>query len=250
MLRAGIITSSLLLLLAGPLLAQPKQANITGFAYDRKTGELLYTENHALQLQGMKILEHKVLYKDPQQKVFCEKWLDYAKHSFAPAFQLTDMRDGYIEGAQHQDGSYRLYSRDSNNSEFEYKTVPLQANLVSDSGFDLFVRARMDQLLKEKAQRFQMAVASEQAVLSFQAELLGLFDRSAIRIKVQPSTLLRLLVDPIFLTYDIENGELLRYEGLSNIRDENGNRYDTRIDFPPEQQQYAGIRRVQSAPDD
>lgn len=220
-------------------------AIITGTAHDLTTGAPLYTEIHRVKLrEDDSIAEHLTEYRNPQGQLICNKWLDYSRHPFAPAFELTDLRDGHQEGAEHTAEGYRLYTRAREGDETNSATVKLSDDLVSDSGFDLFVRSRMAGLLKGKRQPFRMAVATELTSFGFEAELVEkteLFGRQAIRIRVQPSTLLRLVVTPLYITYDVENGELLRYEGLTNIRDAQGERHRARIDFPPDKQQYAGV---------
>jgi hypothetical protein len=226
--------------------ATEQNAVITGYAYARSSNTLLYTENHKVRLNGDAIIEHKTEYKDAQGNVIASKWLDYSQHRFAPAFELLDLRDGYIEGARYEADKYAMYSRKDAEAKMEHGMAKPTATFVSDSGFDLYVRAKMPELLRGKTQQFDMAVPSVQKVLSFEAIVLEqtqLFARPAIYIKVQPATLLRLLVDSIYLTYDTETGELLRYEGLTNIRDKTGNRHDARIDFPPEQQQYGNVSK-------
>lgn len=249
-MKTQTLFSLVLLVISTPVLAEIQadihNATITGFAYARGSDTLLYTENHRVQLRGKEIIDHKTDYKDAAGKVIATKWMDYTGHPFAPSFQLDDLRDGYIEGAKHLPKGYAMYSREKTDKKMEEGTAKVTNKFVADSGFDLYVRARMPQLLEGKTQQFDMAVPSVQKVLSFEAVVLKqqtrLFERPAIYIKVQPATLLRLLVDPIYLTYDTETGELLRYEGLTNIRDKTGNRHDARIDFPPAQQQYAKIR--------
>ncbi|MDX1496784.1 MAG: hypothetical protein R3352_04460 [Salinisphaeraceae bacterium] len=234
------------LLLLPAAYAEPKPAKLTGFAYERGTDKLLYTENHQVTVDGATLTAHRVDYKTPEGDIISSKVLDYKQHGYAPAFEMTDRRDGYVEGAEYTEQGYRMYSRENADAPMESDTTEISKNLVSDAGFDLYVRARMDSLLAGETEKFRMALAAEQTVLSFQARMLEkktLFDRPAILIKVEPSTLLRLIVAPIYLTYDTENGELLRYEGLTNIRSETGKRYDARIDFPPNEQQYAGLKR-------
>lgn len=237
---------AVLLVMGSAVQADPKQALLTGYAYERGTDKLLYTENHTVMVDGADILDHQTDYRTPDGKTICSKQLNYRDEGFAPAFELRDLRDGYLEGAEYTEQGYRLYSRVDAEAEIKSETVKPAKTLVSDAGFDIYVRARMDSLLAGNIEKFKMAIAAEQTVLSFQARMLEqkeLFGRPAILIKVEPSTLLRLLVEPIYLTYDTENGELLRYEGLSNIRNANGKRHDTRIDFPPGKQQYVGLER-------
>ncbi|MBT4499469.1 MAG: hypothetical protein HOC74_17195 [Gemmatimonadetes bacterium] len=44
--------------------------------------------------------------------------------------------------------------------------------------------------------------------------------------------LVRLLVDPIALLYDIQTGRILKYEGVTNVADGSGKNFVARILFP------------------
>jgi hypothetical protein len=45
------------------------------------------------------------------------------------------------------------------------------------------------------------------------------------------SLLLRFIGEKITVTYDLGNGSLKQYEGVSNIRDETGDNYRVRVEF-------------------
>ena len=46
------------------------------------------------------------------------------------------------------------------------------------------------------------------------------------------SFLLRIVGDGVLVTYNRDNAALKRYEGISNIRDEQGDNYEVRVEFP------------------
>ena len=54
-----------------------------------------------------------------------------------------------------------------------------------------------------------------------------------MELRVEPDSLLRLLVDPLRLSYDVGNHHLLEYVGVSNIHDPaTGSAYNVRIIYP------------------
>lgn len=224
------------------------QWKILGQAYDRQTGKLLYTEHHDMTLADSFPVAHQVEYRHPDGSTLATKTLDYSKSAFAPDFQLNDLRDGYIEGGRMTQKGYQLVYRKNGDASPEKRTVtlPEDLGLIADAGFDAYVKAHLASLQDGKPRQFRLAVAGQLDAYSFEARLIEtfeLFGRPAARIRILPASLLRLLVAPIDIVYDLETTALLRYEGLSNIRDKDGNRYDTRIDFVP-----AAQRRISDAP--
>ncbi len=237
MTRAGVAGLAMLLAMAGAAHAAPsppETRELLGQAYDRRTGTLLYSEHHRQRLHNGKLLEHHVEYLWPDGTRFATKTLDYAAHPYAPAFRILDLRDAYIEGAEHAAGGYQLLR--GNESALERARIALRDDLVSDSGFDAYARDNLPALIEGRSLSFRLAVAGRLADYGFRAERLrreNLFGRDALTIRVTADSLLRWLVDPLEITYDIESRQLLRYVGLSNLRSPSGERYDARIDFVP-----------------
>ncbi len=219
---------------------------IIGKAYDQKTGQFIYTEHHLQMYNDGELVRHHVEYQKPDGSALATKTLDYGNQPFAPAFQLQDWRDGYLEAAEYTDKGYRLKRRDRKSAPASSKLIDPQGELelVSDAGFDRYVQARLPNLMERGLQKFRLAVAGRLASYGFTARLVErttLFGQQAALIRVELSNLLSLLVDGIDITYALESGHLLRYSGISNIRDDNGVRYDARIDFPPEQRRFNPI---------
>lgn len=65
-----------------------------GYAHDKKTGELVYIEEHIKPT----LTEHQVLYSTPEGQVFATKNLDYVPSTIAPSFnQLNELNGEWID---------------------------------------------------------------------------------------------------------------------------------------------------------
>jgi hypothetical protein len=205
-------------------------ADATGYAYDREKGTPLYSEHHFRQYEDGQLKVHRVEYRTPQGRLFAEKKLAYADHPFAPNFLFKDRRDQYEEGAEWESKAYRLFHAADRQSG---KVVEHKPDLVCDAGFDRFIRARLEQLSERRAQQLTLAIPGALKAFRFEVSTVGIdADRGEIHLEALPASLLKVLVKPIRLTYDLRSGELRRYVGMSNIRNFAGERYDARIEFP------------------
>ena len=214
------------------------QLEILGKATDLGTGEAIYTEHHFQTIRDDQLVMHRVEYIKPDGSILAVKNLDYSKNSFAPDFSMEDRRDGYMEGGRTTNNGYQLEVRESKDEAVRASVLKTDAShdLVVDAGFDLYVKDRLDSLRTKGTQAFKLGLPSRLTSYRFTARTLGettLFDRPAIGIRVELGSLLKIFADSIDITYDLNTGQLLRYEGMSNIRNQNGERYDARIDFDP-----------------
>ncbi|SFF39537.1 hypothetical protein SAMN04488120_103183 [Fontimonas thermophila] len=233
-MRPGLGTLLVLAMAVTPAQAA-RVETLVGYAYARASGEPIYEEHHRFVYDGAVLIEHRVDYRRPDGTPLATKTLDYRTSRYAPAFRLADARDGYVEGAEYVDGSYRLFRRSSQRAAEESKRLPASPDLVADAGFDQYLRDHLQNLLRMGKAEIRFAVAGRLDAFAFRAVVLErtrLFGSDAVKLRVEPDSWLRWLVKPIDLTYDLRDGRLLRYEGLSNIRSETGELYDARIDFP------------------
>lgn len=216
---------------------------MTGFAKSLETGEPVYREIHRLEVIGGRIQSHTVDYVAPDGRPVSEKSISYDRNPYLPEFQLRDARDDYREGAGFSDSGYRVF-RDAPNKERRSKTFRTGPNHVADAGFDSFVRANMDTLLAGQTLEFKFIVAGFLDKLSFRARMVeaDMDDERSATFLVEPDSLLRVFVDPIRVTYDTRTGDLLRYEGVTNIRDGEGKRFRAVIEYPTEQRRYEPAR--------
>ena len=203
---------SIVVLLFLPLAVQAEN-QVIGNAYDRESGQYLYSEYHSCTGDALECL---VDYRDSSGELIASKKLNYTTGPTQPSLAIKDYRTGIDTriASQHREG------------------------LVVDAGFDNFVRSQWDILATGDTVKFPFLVPGFDEPLKMRANL----DRSrscgdeelCLEISLD-SWLLSLLADPINLVYSRENRRLVRYQGLSNIRGENSESLIVDIHYDYEQ---------------
>lgn len=173
---------------------------VLGKAYEKNTGEFLYSEQHFCSEQRLLCT---VEYSDGAGEVFAQKLLDFQQSSVGPALVMSDYRN--------------------------QKEISIPAsqndNLVIDAGFDNFVRNSWDELNDGKQISFPFLPAGFDKPLNMRALRSDKIDCEAEQLCLDiemDSWILAMIVDPIELSYLRSNKRLLHFSGISNIRDEDG----------------------------
>lgn len=234
------LVHSALLLSATTLLAAPIEAKVllrVGLAYDLDSGELLYSEHHRDVYDGERVLRSTVTYKDVEGDAFAEKRIDFTAGRTMPDFSLANRRTGHREGSQRAGELLAISHRKVETKKF--KTVEVSAPMtgIIDAGFDRFVEDYWDELAGDKIVVRPFLVPSRFDFLDFRIRKLKedmKFGRRTLVFRMEPNGLLlrTLMVDPIDITYDAQKRILMRYQGISNMRDTKGENYKVWIEFP------------------
>ena len=215
-----------------------------GYAQDLESGELLYIEEHEQRVEDGRAVSQIIRYRDPQGHVFAQKDLDFRASSRHPQFKLSDQRRNYVEGLELVNDEYQVFV--VKDGEEERNAIKRSDVLVADAGFDRIVEEDWEELVSGDPVKFRFLVPAQLKSYMFrlrkidEIEYLG---EPAVVFRFEPaSALLRWLADPIEVIYDKKERALLKYEGLSNLRDSDLDNYDVLIKFPPDerQQQVAG----------
>lgn len=201
---------SVLLLGASLATAVPAQANqVIGEARSTESGELRYTEYYQCTNAGAQC---EVEYRDVEGEVFARKQLDYSRSLHAPSLVLDHFGEGNSVTVQRE----------------------LSEEVVVDAGFDHYMRSNWDALDNGERIEFEFLPAGRKSPLNMRAEqdvdAACPQDRLCLNVALD-NWLLGALVDPIRLQYDRENKRLLRYHGISNLRDADGEQQEVRIDY-------------------
>jgi hypothetical protein len=194
------------------LLAQPISANrpadVIGEAYDPQEGELLYSEHHYCDASWITC---RIVYRDLAQNPIAYKDVDYSSNSMAPSLRFSDTRF---------DGEFTVLDRAESDG------------VVVDAGFDNFMRSRWLELSEGSLVDFQLQLLGRDKPLKMiaQSSLSTDCDMEKLCIEVALSSwVLRMLVQPIQLTYDRESRRLMNYRGISNLPDNQGKPRDVEI---------------------
>lgn len=220
-----------LLCLHGKLAAEERER--IGRAYDPNSGALLYEERHLETFADGKIITDRVHYVDPQGRTFGNKRVDFRHDPFVPEFRLLNERTGHIEALLHkQRGEIEVRYRERVDQELREALLAAPENAVADAGFDRFIESHWEQLLRGEVLKRRFLVPSRLEFMDWRVKRISDDDPATARFALEiESVLLRIVVPTITLVYERATRRLLRYEGLSNLRDESGNNHSVRIEF-------------------
>lgn len=223
------------LLLATVLEGSASESRVTysASAFALEGERLLYVEKHIEKWQEGRLAEREVRYEDPAGELIAEKLVRYEESLQVPSFEMTDFRIGLREGAEVDAGNVILFSGPIA-KRLRRRRVGRPRVAVVDAGFDAFMRDNFDAVVSGDRVEFDFAVPALRRFISFELVPQGGVSyrgEEAFLVEMRPaSALLRLLVDPIDLTYSAD-GRLLEFRGLANVCDEKGDRYEARIVF-------------------
>mgnify|MGYP001209399635 CR=1 FL=1 len=208
-----------------------------GTAVDRENGDVLYRESHFVALQGEKVRERLVLYRCADGTPFARKRVaEVLDTPWLPEFDMTDARLDYREGVSKEGQALKIFVDKPDEEPEQELVADAPADLVGDAGFDRFVQDQWDKLVAGETVHFHFLVPSRLDYMGFKVKQIAelSIEQRPVRVfRLALGGLLGLIVSGIDVSYDAESRTLLRFEGLSNVRDAEGENYVARIDFPP-----------------
>jgi hypothetical protein len=262
------LTTILLVILSTLTLADQKKSNedshlktFTGYAYDMKTQELLYTEHH----NYLDTFLHDVEYKETDGELFASKRISYNHSFFAPDIKQTNLRNGEVidikrnsqanKGKKNEQAiQYLVQYKENNKESLEKETIKYSPRLIIDAGFDHFVthnwqalsagkQISIDYLIPSAQDYYELTIKQETCKSNpklspkltpklngqVQAQLEDQFCFSI----AASSFFIGLFSSQLELTYSKNKASgdirLMGFQGRSNISDSKGNYQDVNI---------------------
>lgn len=222
------------------LLALGSGEALAGLRYEEAVARVpgqstpLYRERHWTRYDGSRATDRLVLYLCPDGTPFARKRVDYRRSAQAPEFEFTDVRSGYREGLRRAKGPAILWFREGSAS--ERSATANAARLVADAGFDTFIRGNWQALVAGKTLPLSFAIPARLKSLDFKlrkVEGRAVAGQPAHVFRLSLGGWLGLVAPSIDVAYGQQSQRLLRFEGLSNLRDDGGGKQlVARIDFP------------------
>jgi hypothetical protein len=230
---------SVLFLLAFSALVTPlvfaTDLQFTGIARSRD-GTPLYVESHHVQNAGAIGETRLVMYRCAMDgPAFARKELTYGRVREEPEFTFTDARSGYVEGLRQTPQGPRVFQQENARGARREAKVPAGVTIVADAGFDEFVRKHWAELEAGETVRFPFLIPSRLDFLTFKVK-----KHREVRIEGATASVIRLNLSGVFgwflpyieVSYRKSDRILMRYDGLTNIRDEQGSNHVAIIEFP------------------
>lgn len=206
---------------------------ITGEAFDVKSQELVYREQHLIDDKL-----HTVSYSDKDGNVFAQKKISYEISFVAPVYKLNDQRFSRETGSQIKDKQWSMY-RSEKSGTYDELLLKNQENLVIDAGFNNFIRLHFDALDSGDLLNFNFGLTDPLIELSMEIQRIPCTDyqpkqnneKNICLRAINSSLFYRWFVPTIYLVYDRDSRFLMRYEGPSNLPDNNDSAQTVRINY-------------------
>lgn len=220
--------------LVAMLLMTPAQSMVqreVAFASELDDGTALYREEHLVRWVEGRAEERLVMYRCLDGSAFARKRVRYADDALAPSFLLEDARSGYREGAERIAEGLRVAW--TGPGEGESAAVVDARALVADAGFDEWVRSSWEPLAAGETRSLDFLVPSRLRTYRFDVEAIDTDDPGLRAFQLRLGGWFGRLLPSIEVAYDADTRRLVRFEGLSNLRDDAGDaQMKVRIDFP------------------
>jgi hypothetical protein len=209
----------------------------SGTAAAPRSMKYLYGERHVLRYSDGRLADRVVLYTCVNGAPFARKTARYASRyasPFAPDFLLEDASTGLREGVRSADDGRSVFFRSDGAAAEKARSLPQDPELVADAGFDEFIRAHWQVLLEGKDLALHFLVPSRLDELAFEVRhirrgTIGGAPAEVFRLKL--AGVLGWLMSPIEVSYDAGKHVLVRYDGLSDLRDAAGDNIPVQIIF-------------------
>ncbi|WP_108125473.1 hypothetical protein [Saccharospirillum mangrovi] len=214
----------LILVLLSVGMANAQTVEFIGQAYDLDSGRLLYREIHQLTLTDGQPTRETIQFLDPDDQPLAHKIITYIEPA-RPAFEM------YIPAEQRQDSVLPMADGvHVSGRENGVVAWPKQAAII-DAGFHYFVLQHFDELKAGHRLDVEFLIASRLRWVALTLEPTSIDEQQMVVQLTVQNAVLRWLIDPIELTYDMPRRRLLEYRGLIRVPGEDGGNYQARIRY-------------------
>jgi hypothetical protein len=216
---------------------EPPTVMVKTEAFELKGGKdakMVYREEYVIQSDAEgrnRIIDTK--YMHPNGDVFAEMHSDFSKDPYAPDSTFTDKRFNITEIAV-LDNEKRMMKVERT-YKGKKKTVEMKPDgtFASGPGFNNFVLVNFDRLVLDEKLKLRFIVLDQLDEFGF--DVFNEPNRTNQKLAIFTVRLsnwaLRQLISPITLTYQRDNKQLRRFEGLSNLLSEKENDWNVRIEY-------------------
>ncbi len=214
--------------------AEESQTRI-GYAYDKETNKLVYSESHHEEYADDLILKSHVIYKDSSEIIIAKKTVDFNNNRYIPEFSLKNSETGHKEITRFIQSKYEVIFSRMHAEPEKTARLNIPEDGISDAGFDNFIIKHWDELIAGEIFRREFLIPSMMDFIKFriyQDKVVNENGQSLRVINIEPdSFLIRAFAGTTKLFYDGETPKLRKFDGVSNMRDGNGDNFKVKIRY-------------------
>lgn len=209
------LTLMAVLLLFGTANAAATKSSFVGTARS-EDGQLSYTETHVLNIVDGRVQSSVTTYRDKAGTVIATLDSDYSAGPFLPSYAFVDQRAKVREGVRLQGNQVQVYSGEKS------EALPRTPDMITGQGFHYYVQSMLQTLQVGELSHVQFVLPARLDAYHFRLRAIKQQQKIKTLVLEVDNVLLRIFAPRLEVDYDMSNGRLVRYYGLSNIRDASG----------------------------
>lgn len=224
-----IILSSLISLscFAGP-------THFLGKAMSSKDKSHLYNEDHRVEYSGDLVQKVVTTYSDPTGKEIAKLVSTFKGNHQLPDTEFYDKRNGIKEETKLVGSKYVIITTDTK-GKTKKGTLDVDSNLVCGQGYHNYIISNLDSFKVGEKRELKFIIPSMRDYFTFDLTYLGPIEKDrpdevSFRLDIT-NWILSMFADKIQVTYSKKNKTLLRYEGLTNLKNQKGDQFDAILTY-------------------
>ena len=193
----------------------------TGIARN-SNGRIEYTEKHEIIYEDGRVVSSRTTYFDPENQYIGHLFSDYSMGYQFGSYDFSDVRGGRKNGAKVEADTVRMYSQNDPGDEMHTKELPRMSNQIVGQGFHHFIVNNLETIASGAILPVRMVLPAQLDHYRFRIRRRSI-DGDIITIRLEiDNWFLRLFAPHIDTVYHLQTGRLLRYQGVSNLKDASG----------------------------
>lgn len=202
-------------------------------AVAKKEGQIAYYEKHTVVYDEDIVIKSLTEYIDPEGRVIGSLRSDFTHSLSAPDFILRDGRNKSFQGLHWEQDKVEMFSRETEKAKVATKALTKNQRdvLISGPGLNYFVANNLKQIIQQDGMDFKYIIPGRLEAFDFNIKPLAYdSERAEFEVKIK-SWLMRIFSPRLKLIFDVKKKRLLSFEGLSNIRDGEGEMMSVDIQY-------------------
>lgn len=189
-------------------------------------GKVAYLERHTVVYDDQTLIKSQTEYLDPEGKPIASLRSDFTQSLAAPAYILEDKRNQSLQGQRWSNQKLEVFTQ--NKKKDLSKSPEL---MMGGEGLIYYIGANIKELISSEGLDFKLIIPGRLRTFDFVIKPLAHNEQeAAFEIKMK-SWLMRLFGPRLKLIYDVPKKRLKSFEGLSNLRDAEGEMMSVDIQY-------------------
>lgn len=205
-----------------------------GVALEAKSKKPIYHEDHKVEYIGKLVNKVITTYTTPEGKQIAKLTSTFKENPQLPDTEFIDNRTGYKEITRLKGDEYHIETI-SPKGKKKNGSLSVKDNLVCGQGYHNFIISNMDTFKVGEKRELRFIIPSMRDYFTFDLTYLGPLnkekpDEVTFRLDIT-NWILKMFADKIQVTYSKKDKILLRYEGLTNLKNDEGDQYDAILTY-------------------